>query len=324
MFFNEVELLRLRVQSLKDLVDYIVVIESSQTFVGRKKDFLLPTLDLDSMVQGFRAKIITISRCESISSYEDLVSKLTTANISDFSLSESQTLLDHVALFPSSIRNYSHLYLDRYQRECCRIYINRLCADDDLIIFSDADELPDHIEDIAAQYYRDTESVYSLKQHQFSFFPNYYEKDWYGSIVASKRKILSQSLNYHRVKVGERRVNTAFLESYHGYHMTNMGGVEMLKQKIQNWTHQEYNNRYVLNKLEQNIRSGSDVFMRSHGSILTLVELQDFYSNSYVSNIQCSSLELPSSIQSKKSSSFKRIIQRALVRLSGFIRSVVE
>ena len=38
MFFNEVDLLRIHHTYLKDIVDYIVVIESSQTFAGNYKN----------------------------------------------------------------------------------------------------------------------------------------------------------------------------------------------------------------------------------------------------------------------------------------------
>ena len=46
--------------------------------------------------------------------------------------------------------------------------------------------------------------------------------------------LLSQSLDYYE-KIGDIRCNTGFLSGFHGYHLTSMGGLEMIKQKIMNW-----------------------------------------------------------------------------------------
>jgi len=37
LFFNEVELLKFRLQYLNDIVDYFIIVESNKTFTGKDK-----------------------------------------------------------------------------------------------------------------------------------------------------------------------------------------------------------------------------------------------------------------------------------------------
>ena len=52
--------------------------------------------------------------------------------------------------------------------------------------------------------------------------------------MANKNQILKNSLDYYRRKSGSERINTRLFDGFHGYHLTNMGGVEMIKQKSLN------------------------------------------------------------------------------------------
>ena len=212
------------------------------------------------------------------------------------------------------------MYLDRFQRECCSVYINRLASDDDLILFSDADELPDNISDLCKQFSESPNIVYSLRQHQFIYFPNLYEKTWFGSIIGVKKAILSNSLDHHRKKAGDIRLTTHLLNDYHGYHLTNMGGVQMVINKIQNWGHQEYNRDYIISNLRSNILSGSDIFMRSHGSISKVVCLSDYYSPIYCGAIESSDLELVESLNYVAPNPFIRLIRRIFIKLCNLLR----
>ena len=145
MFFNELDILKIRCHALSDLVDFIVVVESTQTFAGHPKEPILPLAKSDICLKNRRAQLITITRVENISSYDDLIHKLENCDLCDFTRSECLDLLKKVIDFPTPVRQKPHLYLDRFQREACRVYISRLVSDEDIVFFSDADELPDNI-----------------------------------------------------------------------------------------------------------------------------------------------------------------------------------
>ena len=320
MFFNELDILKIRCHALADLVDFIVVVESTQTFAGHPKEPLLPLASADICLEDRRAQLITITRTENISSYDDLVNKLESCDLGDFSPPECYDLLEKIIEFPITVRQKPHLYLDRFQREACRVYISRLVSDEDIVFFSDADELPDNIPDLCTKYLSNTNDVYSLRQYQFVYFPNFYDREWYGTLMANKNQILKNSLDYYRRKSGSERINTRLFDGFHGYHLTNMGGVDMIKQKITNWGHQEYNTSYILGNLEKNISTGSDIFMRSHGSILKNVSLLDFYSPLYIDAISHSSLNPNSTFRIIKANPLIRVLQRLVLKISSLLR----
>ena len=99
MFFNELDILKIRCRALADLVDFIVVVESTQTFAGHPKEPLLPLASADICLEDRRAQLITITRTENISSYDDLVNKLESCDLGDFSPLNAMTCLKRLLSF---------------------------------------------------------------------------------------------------------------------------------------------------------------------------------------------------------------------------------
>ena len=56
LFFNEAELVELRIKYLNNLVDYFVVVEADITHQGKKKDWNFPKI-LESNLKEFSNKI---------------------------------------------------------------------------------------------------------------------------------------------------------------------------------------------------------------------------------------------------------------------------
>jgi beta-1,4-mannosyl-glycoprotein beta-1,4-N-acetylglucosaminyltransferase len=57
-YYNEADMVQIRFEELKDVVDYFVVVESSQTFTGKPKPFYFD--DLPGWVDKWKEKIIRI------------------------------------------------------------------------------------------------------------------------------------------------------------------------------------------------------------------------------------------------------------------------
>ncbi|MFA6665763.1 MAG: beta-1,4-N-acetylgalactosaminyltransferase, partial [Armatimonadota bacterium] len=66
-FFNELELLELRLKLLNDVVDYFVLVESNKTFKNKDKEFVFEANK--SMFEEYLAKIIYI-RVEDMPDYD--------------------------------------------------------------------------------------------------------------------------------------------------------------------------------------------------------------------------------------------------------------
>ena len=57
-YFNEEDLLHIRLEELDDVVDYFVIVEASQTFTGINKPLHLD--DVPSWIKKWEKKIITV------------------------------------------------------------------------------------------------------------------------------------------------------------------------------------------------------------------------------------------------------------------------
>ena len=57
-YFNEVDILRIRLEELGDLVDYFVIVEASETFTGSSKPFYFD--DIPSWIDRWKEKIIRV------------------------------------------------------------------------------------------------------------------------------------------------------------------------------------------------------------------------------------------------------------------------
>ena len=320
MFFNEVELLEIRLHSLRDYIHTFVVIESSQTFTGMSKNLVLPKLHY--LMDLYGDQLVFISREEShdttIRFYEDIpyLSKWFPNEIAEKISSNTASTLNSIKCpRPDAI-------LDTFQRESCLYYILKYAHDHDFILFSDADELPDNLCLLPSILESSNSSFISLRQHEFWYYPNMYvHSDWLGSLFSTPQAFLAfPSLNYLRHKTGKDRPNTFSTTTAHGYHMTSMGGAERIRQKLNSWAHQELVNPIVLSKIESNISSGHDIFYRSSNQAAVKIDLHQYYSPSFVESIKQGSLTLPSSLVR----SYRTRLFTFLVRLFSKVYSFLK
>ncbi len=323
MFFNEVELLEIRLSALNNFVDKFIVIESSQTFSGGAKELIL--CDNYNLKKKYGDKLILISREEYFKSYEDIIKNLDKNR--NFNSEEARKIIDILESHIHYDKKQLNLVLDTFQREVCAVYIDRHTDKNDIVIFSDADELPDNIKEIKDFFTKkeNKKNIISLLQHEFWYFPNiYHDSNWEGSIVGISSEIIKKSLNYHRHKVNNKRVNTSSLKGFNGYHLTNMGGVERLKTKIKNWTHQEFNNKYVISNLEERIIKGEDIFGRTNGTVTKLIDLNELYSKPYKNEIEKSQLPKAKRIINTRSNILKKIVNKILLKILNLKNDLIK
>ena len=78
-----------------------------------------------------------------------------------------------------------------------------------------------------------------------------------GSIISPYSFLETRSLNLMRKESSRfMKINNG------GYHFTSLGGEILLKSKIENWSHQEFNIDEIKNNLKHNLLTGRDVFYR--------------------------------------------------------------
>tara|TARA_B100000035_G_C20915780_1_gene516157 strand:- start:47 stop:832 length:786 start_codon:yes stop_codon:yes gene_type:complete len=168
-----------------------------------------------------------------------------------------------VERFPDNISNWQR---ENYQRN---FIFNGLknAEDEDLIIISDIDEIPD------------LSKIGSIKQYKFSVFEQkmfYYKINlqnktspfWYGSRMCKKKYLKSpQWLRNQKVKKYSfwkfYKINWNFVQNG-GWHFSFLMTPENIQKKIQSFAHSEFNtNNFTnLDKISTSIKKGIDIFDR--------------------------------------------------------------
>jgi beta-1,4-mannosyl-glycoprotein beta-1,4-N-acetylglucosaminyltransferase len=262
LFFNELDLLELRLNILNDTVDYFVIVESTVTFSGKPKELVYEN---------------------NKKTFKDFHHKIKHIIINDTPISFSK-----IEYVDDILQNKILKYVDEstgwnresepqwgretYQRECI---IRGLfdCDDDDIIIISDLDEIPNNDEIVNIN-----NDVVCFKQTMYCFYLNLLkEREWSGTKSCKWNILKDISLNHLR----QNKHTTKYIENG-GWHFSFMGGQSTVNQKIEAYSHQEFNNPHILGNIENNMNNNNDPFFRGQ---LTQVEIDNSYPKYLIDNL---------------------------------------
>ena len=150
-----------------------------------------------------------------------------------------------------------------HSREMIRYPLYKNCQDNDLVLISDVDEIP-NIEFIKDLKKIDLNKILISKHHEFKYFiNNYSHSNWIGGTVGSSFKTLENySFNSLRQSVKKNTIKNSSISDKFGYHLTFFGGEELIKKKIKAYAHQEFNTPLVQKNIKNLIQSNEDIFLR--------------------------------------------------------------
>jgi len=271
LFFNELELLEMRMNILNDVVDYFVVVESTITFSSKPKQLLFH--ENRHLFDKFNDKIIHVIIDDSPNSFLKI-------NYIDNPKTDSEILknkiLKHVDESPNWPRHESQWGIETYQRESIiKGLVN--CNDDDIVIVSDVDEIPNPIE--IEKLKNIGYDVFNFNQNMYYYYVNMLkENNWSGPKACSWGKLKTISLNSLR-----QNKHTTKMISNGGWHFSFMGGEHKVIEKIEAYAHQEFNKPYYKENVRNNIMSNNDPFFR--GS-LTHVSIDETYPKYLLENLE--------------------------------------
>ncbi|MBD2423787.1 hypothetical protein [Cyanobium sp. FACHB-13342] len=268
MFFNEYDLLEIRLKYLYDIVDEFIIVEAAQTFMGEYKPFNFE--DQKHRYKQYLPKI-TYYKVEGFHLSLESVKNYLEQNHGNNSITFKKiaTMLEKHSHYDKKKLYY---VLDTYHRESIHLPLAHTAKEDDIVIISDLDEIPSRAA-IHLYLKGDTRSISAFKQHEFSFYLNYYKNsDWIGSVIAPYSLIQAQSFNELRIDSKKlRHIVSKELLSNGGYHFTTCGSITQIKEKLSAWAHPEFNTKRNNINLEHNMRTGQDPFGRSLGTIFQVV-----------------------------------------------------
>ena len=166
---------------------------------------------------------------------------------------------------------------DFFQKECVRRPLVN-CSDEDIIIISDADEIPNPEILKNLKNFDLENTIYSLNQTTYYYYLNLLkQKDWYGSRVALYKNIKNLSFNEVR---GDESLSQKIDNG--GWHFSFQGGKDMVKRKILSYSARDLVNNHVLAQLDNNINNNVDPFFRGN---LTPVEIDNTFPNYVLNNL---------------------------------------
>lgn len=258
-FFNELDILKLRIQVMAPVVDYFVISEATETFSGIKKPLYYE--ENKALFSEFADKIIHI-------------------------------VVDDTPQGGTHER-------DTFQKNAVGRGL-RNCTDDDIIIFSDLDEIPnpEKVSEVIQLIRENKEDarhkVFHMAQRLFYCYLNMEEvsgnllaycgeftgiegeqRKWLGTKICSyeiAKTMPLGELRWPRCKEFGVRVADG------GWHFGYMGGIgesdvkKRVAEKVRSAAHQEYNNKAVLSDVDDKIRDGEDIFGRDARFVQTKID----------------------------------------------------
>ncbi len=237
IFFNEKELVNLRVKYLNPLVDFFVIIEANITHQGKKKDWNFPSI-LKNDLKEYSHKI----------QYHQL-----NIDIEKIKNEESWIIAD--------IKGDDAWRIENFQRN----YIKNACSEfseNDILIISDVDEIPSRKKiDFIKKCDFKTIAPIVLEQYLFHLDCNYLKlESWLGSIVTTIELCNKYSPNRHR---RDRNKLSHFNDG--GWSFSSFGGPSKIREKLESIAHKEFNNEKFKNEDHINncLKTGDDLFYRS-------------------------------------------------------------
>lgn len=262
-FFNELDILEIRLNTLFDTVDYFVITEANKTHTGKPKDYIFE--QNKDRFSKFLDKIIYIK-------------------VDDFlSLENSKTSDD----------GNKWMY-ENFQRDAIMRGLEK-CNPDDVIIISDCDEIPNPE---AIRNYKS--GVCSLLQMRFGFSYNslYINSTFskspkicrYKDLIDPKKGIKEKDKKYCLYSKYGLPTYLRFVRGKRikngGWHFSYIGSLQNIKYKMDSIVEQQVNtiNKNTEESIMRKIKKNEDVLDR--GDIFVNLEISDIFPKYFVENIE--------------------------------------
>ncbi len=249
-FYNELDLLKYRMETLNEVVDYFVVVEATHTHSGREKEMFFK----DNMDQfdAFKDKIIHVI-------------------VDDFQHTYPNLDYNKPGIWDSVGEQWNN---ERYQRDSITRGLERveLCPDD-LIIVTDLDEIPDPRTILKCKRGEIHVDIHRLNMDLYYYnLRNKFTNKWTSGFIMTHQKLkeANTTMSFIRTQMPCHHIDDG------GWHLSYFGDSKFIKNKIMGCAHQENNCEDVTNidNIESRVSRGDDLFNRSDIG-LTMVPLSE-------------------------------------------------
>ena len=242
IFFNELDLLEIRLNILDPYVDHFVIVEATETFSGKPKQ--LSYLENKDRFKKWEHKIIHHVTRDTPSGFGEAEERLASSTGLEAEILKNALTSDNV---PSGQEQWLREF---YQKECMKKALVGL-SDTDICYISDVDEIWDPLAHI--DYRKD--SLFKFRQKVYAYYLNNRSSEpWAGTFATQYKNIRTGCMN-HLDSVGKNRY---IYVRNGGWHFTNQGGADRIRTKLESYGHQEFNTAEVKSDIEAKMRENRD------------------------------------------------------------------
>ena len=254
-FYNEFDLLELRLQELYDHVDYFVLVEANRTFQNKEKPFYF--VENRNRFEKWLPKIIHVA----------------------------------VADMPADTDTWGR---ERYQRDKILNGVSHANGHD-IIMIGDVDEIPrvetvQQLRESTQSIWGFRMPLFNFKFNYMMCTQDYYSV-WSGAI---RLNLLNSPEDFRRMRhiLNQCPLNFADdnvqIVEHAGWHFTYLGNEQFARSKIQSFAHDETNRPEILSQLdiEDSIRRGVGIIRTNEDYRFTPVAVDDYLPKTIVNNPQ--------------------------------------
>jgi beta-1,4-mannosyl-glycoprotein beta-1,4-N-acetylglucosaminyltransferase len=230
IFYNEIDMLTYRLNILDNIVDHFIIVESTHTFSGKEKKLFFN--ENKHLFKKFLEKIVHVI-------IDDMPYKYPNINY----------------------KNNEQWKNEHYQRNCISKGLSHInLHKNDVIIISDLDEIPDPT---TLEKIKNDKIIVECNSLEMDFYyynlnTKIYDK-WYLSKILSYKKYEELIMTVQDI----RHYNCPIIQKA-GWHLSYFGNSNFIKNKIEMFSHQEYNHENFIDikKIEERVKNGKDLYDR--------------------------------------------------------------
>jgi beta-1,4-mannosyl-glycoprotein beta-1,4-N-acetylglucosaminyltransferase len=230
IFYNELDMLNMRLHELNDVVDYFILVEANKTFTNNNKEYFFE---------------------KNKEKYDKFLHKIIHIKVDDM---------------PENTGNKDNWDREHYQRNQIKRGLNQLdLNDEDIIILCDVDEIP-KVDTIINIKNLKINGIYKLEMDLYYYnFQNKMEDLWPLARVFNYGNIKNTSYIDYLTNIRSLKdFNNNNTIKNGGWHLSYFGDVDFIINKIKQFSHQEFNTEKIINKesLQKLINNNEDLFYR--------------------------------------------------------------
>ena len=156
--------------------------------------------------------------------------------------------------------------------------------DDDLIIMSDGDEIPNpEILEHASEWVSD-DTHFTFEQSCYAYWiNNLYSDKWFGTRASTYKYVNNTTVDDIREGTEDESKITGSVITNGGWHFTYLGNEDHIRQKINSFCDRHFDVPEVTENISKNLEDGNDVLNRTHITY-SRVDLDDSFPQYIIDN----------------------------------------